>query len=540
MDKFTLDQDVMVNVDWSGKIANPTKAYTITYGIYPYQKNSITVPIDGTYSPNPIFVGQAHIPKGATSLDLHLNEILGAQRWTPDFLVKSLWNGKVSSTGTKLQNTDNWYAKFKVVASSIPEYGGLMYTTTFDSMEWATLDGKWTCGKKGYSHSNDGVQVTSSLTGAYTLSVLEYNRVTKVIVTYCTNTSTGAGSVDISVGATTQNQAITKSGGKTKREVVYDFSDTKPSGKIKLLVNCTTNSIYISGITIYYNSSSSATSVTYGETEVAVGLWYNYAGKNLTSSLYEIPDWDASSEKLYNCLDGRTDDSAVLLPRIPYCNTDYFGFGTVFLPSKGFCNTYGIPNNGNRYLNLGLENITKKTGDISFQLQYPNINYFYLPLSTIFSNTTMPTKDVRASVYLSNTTYKQEVAIVDLCPARYYLQWIDRTGGLQSQPFEGRAVFSEDFTNVQIQNSIGYKRNVNLQSTLKWTLNTTWLNEEHYPYYESIFTSPYLLLYDTQNDKSYNVIINDKGYTEKTRKNQRKLFNLTINVTANKTQKMYY
>ena len=93
---------------------------------------------------------------------------------------------------------------------------------------------------------------------------------------------------------------------------------------------------------------------------------------------------------------------------------------------------------------------------------------------------------------------------------------------------------------TQIQNSIGYKRNVNLQSTLKWTLNTTWLKEEYYPYYESIFTSPYLLLYDTQNDKSYNVIVSDKGYTEKTRRNQKNLFNLTINVTANKTQKMYY
>jgi hypothetical protein len=57
MDKFTLDQDVMVKVDWSGKIATPTKPYTITYGIYPYQKNSLEIPIDGTYNANPIFVG---------------------------------------------------------------------------------------------------------------------------------------------------------------------------------------------------------------------------------------------------------------------------------------------------------------------------------------------------------------------------------------------------------------------------------------------------------------------------------------------------
>jgi hypothetical protein len=272
-------------------------------------------------------------------------------------LVKSLWDGKVNSTGSTLQNTDNWYAKFKVVASNIPEYGGLMYSTTFDSMEWATLDGKWTCGKKGYSHSNDGVQITSSLTGAYTLSVLDYNRVTKIIVTYCTNTSSGTGSIDISVGGTTQSQTITRNGGKTKRDVIYDFSDTKPSGKVKLLVNCTANSIYISGITIYYNSSSSNSSVTYGETEVAVGLWYNYGTKKLTNPLYDLPDWDASSEKLYNCLDGRTDTSATLLPRIPYCTTDYFGFGAVFLPTRGFCAGFGIPSNGKKTIAIAMDNL---------------------------------------------------------------------------------------------------------------------------------------------------------------------------------------
>ena len=41
----------------------------------------------------------------------------------------------------------------------------------------------------------------------------------------------------------------------------------------------------------------------------------------------------------------------------------------------------------------------------------------------------------------------------------------------------------------------------------KWKLNTKWLNKEVYPFYESIFVSPYLQLYDAKEDKLYNVLV---------------------------------
>ena len=51
--------------------------------------------------------------------------------------------------------------------------------------------------------------------------------------------------------------------------------------------------------------------------------------------------------------------------------------------------------------------------------------------------------------------------------------------------------------------------------------------------YEAIYTSPYLLLYDTETDRSWNVILKDTDYKEKKYRDERKLFNLEITVENN-------
>ena len=542
MDKYTLDQDVMVVVDWTGSIPTPIKPYMVTYEIYPYIRNQYQHPIDGYYSPSPIFIGQAYIPAGKTSLELHLNEILGSQRWQQNFLVKRLQDGKVANTGDNApKTTDFWYTKYRIIVADIPEFEGQVYTTTFDSMQWETQDGFWDCGIAGYSHSNDGVQVTKSLSGAYTISNIPFENVTKVVVTYCTNTNAGTGSIELSVGETTQTQAVTRSGGRTKRNLDFIFNG-RPSGLVQLLVNCSVNSIYIAGVSIYYNSSGEALPSEYAEKEVEVGLWYNYENKPLTSPQNALPDLDSQSAIITNCLDGHTDYSAKLLPHIPYINTENFGFGVVFMPTRQFIVNEAIISSSRRAISLTTSGLQRDVYVSNYYyLTYPNINYIYRPLSVYYEGTIGEQSDTQLpTLVISTRNHIHQVAVIDLCPAKYYLQWVDRAGGIQCQPFKGKPTYSEDFTKVQIQSGIGYKRNVNLQSSSKWVLNTDWLNQDMYPYYESIFTSPYLLLYDAENDRSYNVLATDKSYTEKTRENQNKMFNLTLNVVANKTQNMYY
>ena len=70
----------------------------------------------------------------------------------------------------------------------------------------------------------------------------------------------------------------------------------------------------------------------------------------------------------------------------------------------------------------------------------------------------------------------------------------------------------------------------------KWEISSGWIDEEHYPYYESIFISPYLKLYDTEKNVTYLVTITDTSFTEKNWKNSKQLLNITLNLEAAKPQ----
>lgn len=140
----------------------------------------------------------------------------------------------------------------------------------------------------------------------------------------------------------------------------------------------------------------------------------------------------------------------------------------------------------------------------------------------------------------SGQRYKQTVAKLDN-QSRYFLKWRDRYGMPQIQPFKGTHTYKEAFTKSTITN---YRNTKKLTSNIvqpSWLLNTDWINQDLYTFYESIYVSPWLQLYDAKEDKLYNVILTDNQYTEKTLKNQsRKLFNLQLTVELDTTQKIIY
>ena len=135
--------------------------------------------------------------------------------------------------------------------SSVVSAEEAVYSTTFTSDIWEDENMDWYCGKRGYAFVS-GVQVTSKYTGAYCASKEAFSKVTNITVTYFTNASAGAGSVTVAVGKIHQKQDITKVGGKTPRTLSFDFN--KASGSVELLVECTTNSIYIQDIQVTYEN----------------------------------------------------------------------------------------------------------------------------------------------------------------------------------------------------------------------------------------------------------------------------------------------
>lgn len=132
------------------------------------------------------------------------------------------------------------------------------------------------------------------------------------------------------------------------------------------------------------------------------------------------------------------------------------------------------------------------------------------------------------------------IAKFDYC-SRYFLRWMDRYGMAQIQPFDKLTTYSENFVYHETINYKNERKNSSIDVQPKWKLNTKWLNKEVYPFYESIFISPYLQLYDAKEDKLYNVLVTNTEYIEKTFKNQNKqLFNLQLEVKLNKGQNILY
>ena len=140
----------------------------------------------------------------------------------------------------------------------------------------------------------------------------------------------------------------------------------------------------------------------------------------------------------------------------------------------------------------------------------------------------------------SNVSQYKKVAEIKSCKERYYLLWQDRYGSYQSQPFKGKMEYSEDITNEEILSYTGRRRKSNVVVQPKWKLNSGWLKEQLFPFYESIYVSPILKLYDTKTGHEYDVILKDTPYVEKKYLNDKKLLSIELNLEATETQNIIY
>ena len=215
-------------------------------------------------------------------------------------------------------------------------------------------------------------------------------------------------------------------------------------------------------------------------------------------------------------------------PHIPYKRTQNFIF-SVFMVVESYDNVVN-KDNDERSGKLYIATPTYGIINASLETWFYGLNY-----------TTDNDLDIWGSNGTEDEDYIGTVAKVDICPAKYYLLWQDRYGSMQSQPFTGTETYSESITQSTITNYKGYKNVSGVDVQPKWKLNTGWITTELYPYYESIFVSPYLKLYITDADETIDVVLDDSEYTEKNFNNQgKKLFNLEVNVSQNKKQVIKY
>ena len=206
-----------------------------------------------------------------------------------------------------------------------------------------------------------------------------------------------------------------------------------------------------------------------------------------------------------------------LTPRYPFCATNKLGWGVALQASNQsdsiLINYYGA---------------LAGTGDIVFSVEPECTNIIYTSLQQLFSNAVIDTTKDKAYIGPDqNHIFTQ----FDMCPAQYYVQWIDRYGTYQCQPFSKISTFSNDYSTTLMISYDKVKKPIFKEVKSTWNLNSEFIPEDKLPYYESLFVSPKVILYDAKNDMSYNVVLTDTKFVEKTFANQqRRMFNLQITV----------
>lgn len=232
-------------------------------------------------------------------------------------------------------------------------------------------------------------------------------------------------------------------------------------------------------------------------------------------------------------------NSMVLIPHYPLKQTDKFHIAqTVII--------------GSEVTSLGVNFRQSSSVDDEFGVKVPTECFcftFAVKPSEMFDwDYYQPdmTKDMKLFIsyqkpdeYDDYQQYWKEFAIMDACPKRYYLMWEDRLGGIQSQAFSNNITYSESYQNTETINYRDERKKSVVSIQPKWKLVSGWINEDSYCLYESIFTSPTLRLYDSQEDVLYNVIVNG-SYTEKTYKNEKKMLNISLDLEATNKQNIIY
>lgn len=211
-----------------------------------------------------------------------------------------------------------------------------------------------------------------------------------------------------------------------------------------------------------------------------------------------------------------------LYPRYPRIATDNYTFRYNNFQSETFWGYHQL-----RINSLFVNHFVFKTG----------CNSLSVALSSILTGRPNA-KDVQ--IYLPFVEKEVKVAEFDECPARYYLMWQDRFGGIQSQPFGKLERYEEglNYTNSVLLNNKSKRAITEVSPRI--TITSDYIPDEVLYLYESIFVSPWLLLYDTKRDTSTEVLVKASTYTENTYRNKsRKMHNLQLSLEYVKKQIIY-
>ncbi len=189
-------------------------------------------------------------------------------------------------------------------------------TYTFTSKSWtATVGGSaanWTSGADGAGFSNNGIQVTTTASGANGTSPTSFSNISAIVLTYNTNKSAGSGTAKVKIGTNAETSKIWgysgSSDGRTANfTLTYSYA-TPQTGNVKITLETSTNSIYLvsckityaAGFTVTYNANgaTSGTVPTDASSPYASGATVTVKGNtgSLAKSGYVFGGWNTKAD----------------------------------------------------------------------------------------------------------------------------------------------------------------------------------------------------------------------------------------------------
>lgn len=136
---------------------------------------------------------------------------------------------------------------------------------------------------------------------------------------------------------------------------------------------------------------------------------------------------------------------------------------------------------------------------------------------------------------------KFKIGVVDECVKPYYLKWMTRSCCPVSWGFDGNTVRSSNYEQTFMKDV--YRTDVLKINDVKdkWELKSGIVDKDTYKVFEDIFTSPYVILYSTAEDKSYFVKVDDSDYTIKNNtKVDKQPYHFEINISKADETKLVY
>ena len=160
-------------------------------------------------------------------------------------------------------------------------------------------------------------------------------------------------------------------------------------------------------------------------------------------------------------------------------------------------------------------------------------NYaFSIPLSSIIpeGGTTAQTIRYYYGQYTHPTNVRHaegDLAIIDQCPADYYLLWVNDYNDWFSWGFKGTETLKRKQTTIENFEDRTMPWKADLNSA--WSLHSSYVDQWEIEQVKSIIRSNNILLYDTKHDKIIPVFLNSNSI-DLYKNGKRKLYSLQVNV----------